>query len=428
MCRKSPSRLKFQTSRLPWKCCPWRWRLVLLLLAAVYGLEAFGQTWTLTSAPLTNWSTLACSADGTRIIATVSGLSEFSVSLPGPIYVSTNSGTNWSLTPAPTTVWASAASSADGSILSAGSLEFGLPVFSSTNFGANWFPSGSPATNQWISLASSADAQTLAAAYPGGGHVPGGVFTSTDGGANWTQILHDFYTWGSVASSAPGNIIVASTDYPGIYRSTNSGQTWTATNNPAGYGSHWIRLSADGTRLVAAGAGGGISVSTNLGDTWQIISATNLSWTSLACSADAKTIIAASGTRNSYYPVDPGPIHFSTNAGATWVQANLPNAKWAAVACSADGNKLFAADSQAGIYSLQIVPSPQLEIRISGTDVLLSWLIPSMPFVLQQMPSLTAPAWNEILVTPPLNLTNLHNEVPIPRSAGAQFFRLAQSP
>ena len=36
-------------------------------------------------------------------------------------------------------------------------------------------------------------------------------------------------------------------------------------------------------------------------------------------------------------------------------------------------------------------------------------------------------AWNDILVTSLLNLTNLHNEALIPRSGEAQFFRLTQS-
>ena len=45
------------------------------------GLPLFGETWVQTSAPITNWNSLSCSADGSRIAATTSG---------GATYVSTN--------------------------------------------------------------------------------------------------------------------------------------------------------------------------------------------------------------------------------------------------------------------------------------------------------------------------------------------------
>ncbi|MGO8676363.1 MAG: hypothetical protein ACLQVX_10895 [Limisphaerales bacterium] len=53
----------------------------LSLIATTTG--ALAQNWTLTSAPLTNWSCVASSADGTKLVAAVNG---------GLIYASTNSG------------------------------------------------------------------------------------------------------------------------------------------------------------------------------------------------------------------------------------------------------------------------------------------------------------------------------------------------
>ena len=59
-------------------------------------------------------------------------------------------------------------------------------------------------------------------------------------------------SWMSIASSADGTKLVASTAGPGIYTSTDSGVSWTSrTNISFGY---YVASSADGTKLVAAGS------------------------------------------------------------------------------------------------------------------------------------------------------------------------------
>src|SRR5947209_16274645 len=45
-----------------------------------------GQTWTKSDAPSQNWTGIASSADGTRMVA---------VFMTGNVYTSTNGGTNW---------------------------------------------------------------------------------------------------------------------------------------------------------------------------------------------------------------------------------------------------------------------------------------------------------------------------------------------
>ena len=212
-----------------------------------------------------------------------------------------------------------------------------------------------------------------------------------------------------------------------VYRSLDFGQTWATTNIRGSYYG-LVALSGDATTLLSAAPGGGIYISHDLGDTWQLTTATNLSWATIACSVDGKTIIAAYGIHNSYDPVDPGPIYFSTNSGATWNQAALSNANWAAVACSADGGKLFAADSNGGISRAQSTPAPRLKFDNSGSNLTLSWLIPSTPFVLEETSTLTKPAWNEVSASRNLNYTNLHYEVLIPNLFGNRFYRLASAP
>jgi len=79
----------------------------------------------MTSAPATNWTSIATSADGTRLVAAAGGLSGGYV---GPIYFSTNSGSTWTITDAPFINWTSVASSADGSRLVAASAYSGIYV------------------------------------------------------------------------------------------------------------------------------------------------------------------------------------------------------------------------------------------------------------------------------------------------------------
>src|SRR5262245_26765466 len=42
---------------------------LLLCIAVCYSLRVEGQSWQLTSAPITNWNSVACSADGRQIVA-----------------------------------------------------------------------------------------------------------------------------------------------------------------------------------------------------------------------------------------------------------------------------------------------------------------------------------------------------------------------
>jgi photosystem II stability/assembly factor-like uncharacterized protein len=94
---------------------------------------ALAQEWTQTTAPTTNWSSIASSADGSKLIATVRGLFSDNV----PIYISTNAGGTWQPSTASFTNddWLSVATSADGGRLVASS---STGVYTSTNFGADW--------------------------------------------------------------------------------------------------------------------------------------------------------------------------------------------------------------------------------------------------------------------------------------------------
>src|SRR5207237_346945 len=76
--------------------------------------------WLPTGAPNRPWRAIACSADGTKLVATGSGGDcGWGVPVSLPIYTSPDSGMTWMRTSAPINFWTCVASSADGVRLAA---------------------------------------------------------------------------------------------------------------------------------------------------------------------------------------------------------------------------------------------------------------------------------------------------------------------
>jgi photosystem II stability/assembly factor-like uncharacterized protein len=316
--------------------------------------------------------------------------------------------------------WTTVASSADGSALAA--VAASGPVYTSTNSGATWMPNilAVNPEGQWPSVASSADGTKLTVA---GSFGP--IYTSTNAGATWTTIETTDDERVSVACSADGTKLALMGNDAGIYTSTNSGATWTQTTNlppPQDSVHSCIVSSADGSKLAAAVYGQGIYTSRDSGATWTAISAPPVNWTSVAISADGSKLVGVAGGYI-YEVTGEGPIYTSTNGGATWVSNSVANAGWLCVASSADGTRLVAS-GMPGIYTSQTTPAPQLNITVASGNLLLSWIVPSINFVLQQNSDLTTTNWTPVTNIPVLNLTNLQNEVSLPQAASNEFYRL----
>jgi hypothetical protein len=223
-----------------------------------------GMNWS-SSGQSENWQSVACSADGSKLVA--------AASINGPIFTSTNFGTTWEKAGALSNWWQSVASSADGNKLVAavGGSGPAVPIYVSTNAGTTWVETAAP-QKVWVSVASSADGTKLVAV-PGGLSTPQYpstiIFTSTNSGATWVPRSVPSEYWWSVASSADGAKLIAvsylnsfssvsgSSITGGIFTSTNSGATWTQIVGPSNY--WWsVASSADGNSLVGAVSGGGI--------------------------------------------------------------------------------------------------------------------------------------------------------------------------
>jgi photosystem II stability/assembly factor-like uncharacterized protein len=391
---------------------------------------ASGQIWTQTSAPITNWQAVACSVDGSKIIGAVATYDSTHINgnKPGPIYLSTNSGITWTHSSAPDAMWQSVACSADGTKLVA-SVSLG-PIYISTDSGITWLMTGAPSNNMfWASMVSSSDGSILAATASSGG-----IYSSTNSGTSW--FLSDAASsitnyWPSIATSANGcnlvaigNVKVNESFTGSIYASTNSGMTWTLQSNAPV--ATWLSVasSADGSKLIATTdrSDGRIFTSTNFGANWKQTSVIVPQWKTVVSSADGTKLAAASlgfplfGSTNE--------VFFSNDSGVIWSSIGAPpdaNSDWDIVALSADGNKLFAL-ANGGIYTWQSTPTPQLYSKRASNDLIFSWLVPSTNFVLQQSSNLCL--WVDVTSPPSLNFTNLQYQVTVSPSNQSAFFRL----
>jgi hypothetical protein len=304
--------------------------------------------WTVNNnAPATNWSGVASSADGAKLVA--SSGAQFS---PGRIYTSTDSGRHWSVTSnffgvVANDSWTCVASSADGATLAAGSTD-GQYLAVSSDSGAMWFSEmfnviqyelGPPSQTSVACSAGGIVVAWTGAQYQLG--TPNAGFQNGVSMANGSILLLssstnspvDLIVWTSVACSSDGTKLVTLASNGQIFTSTNSGATWSTNNNFPGVNWTSVASSSDGTRLVAAGSASQIFTSTNSGVTWSTNNSPSANWTSVASSADGSKLVAASGTG----------IYISRDSGATWANSGAPAAAWASVASSADGTRLVAA-------------------------------------------------------------------------------------
>jgi hypothetical protein len=127
----------------------------------------------------------------------------------------------------------------------------------------------------------------------------------------------------------------------------------------------------------------------------------------------------------------PKAVYLSPDLGATWV-SDAPAGDWQAAAASADGNDLvpvgngLVAVLRPPVPTPPAPPSPRLSIGRSGANLVLSWLVPSISFLLQQSSDLLSSNWATVTTPPSLNLTNLHNEVALTPGSSRTFYRLKQ--
>jgi photosystem II stability/assembly factor-like uncharacterized protein len=204
---------------------------------AIYSSTDYGATWTHQSSLAYGFFHmpvgLAFSADGKKLVALLSS---------SPVFISTNLGLTWT-TNGPVTNWTCVACSADGNKLVATAND---AVWRSADGGTNWSSLRPGFSNgDWQAVAMSANGTKVAVA----ANSIHAIYTSPDSGATWSSNYVNGQYWNAIASSADGTQLAAASSL-GIFTSTNSGVTWIHDTAPF---LNWfsVAASADGNRFAA---------------------------------------------------------------------------------------------------------------------------------------------------------------------------------
>ena len=298
------------------------------------------------------WMSITSSADGTKLVAT-SRLPTSTTTVGPSVYTSADSGASWTAhTPLAYKhdhPWTSIASSADGTKLAAASA--GGRIYTSTDSGKTWTRRESDRV--WTAIASSADGNTLVASQSGG-IVSGNIFLSKDSGETWAKVLNKDAPVQSVTLSSDGKKLAAVADGVAEHYTSKIIRYANVSTNPTkeddklsgtinGQG-QWtsIASSGDGAKLAAVIDNGIIYTSTDSGATWtKRAEGTNRKWRFITSSSDGTRLAAVAHDDH---------IYTSNDSGVTWT-AHDSKRKWRSITSSADGKKLAAVASDGQIYT-----------------------------------------------------------------------------
>jgi hypothetical protein len=95
----------------------------------------------------------------------------------------------------------------------------------------------------------------------------GGVFRSTNGGANWTSENEGLTTSEVLALAVKGSNLFAGTKGGRLYLSEDKGDTWTPVDSGLG-GEDILSFATSGNSLFAGTGGGGVYLTSNNGASW----------------------------------------------------------------------------------------------------------------------------------------------------------------
>lgn len=95
----------------------------------------------------------------------------------------------------------------------------------------------------------------------------GGVYRSTDSGQSWTAVNNGLTSLGVFDLAANGTTLFAATSNAGVFRSTDGGQNWTAVNNGLP-GLAVVALASINNTVVAGVIGNTFYRTTDNGQTW----------------------------------------------------------------------------------------------------------------------------------------------------------------
>jgi ligand-binding sensor domain-containing protein len=184
-------------------------------------------------------------------------------------------------------------------------------VFLSTNNGADWNAANAGLRASYVGalIAGSSGTSDLFAGTPGYG-----AFRSTDNGAHWTAVDSGLADKVVRAFALSGNNLFAGTE-GGIFVSSNNGLSWMVADSSL-LNTHVRAFVGSDTNLFAGTSGKGVFRSTDSGMTWTAVNngLTSLSVFALGAGPD----YGAAGSTNLY--AASWGVFLSTNNGGSWAQ------------------------------------------------------------------------------------------------------------
>ena len=288
----------------------------------------YGNTWnTFNTYPYIGQIALNTSGNVIALAQLIDDLS--GTSIPGHLYISTDSGTTWSSgysAPA-LSGWNSVAMNALGNQIVAA--EVNGHMYISTNYGVTWNILGTPSANWlWVicnhtgvliyAIATPNPSVQVTVAYPI-------LYKSSNGGTTWNQVPNPTGTtaggWQLVICDASGDNL-ASIYNTSIYTSSDAGLTWLLTSAPRDASWSCIDITNDGTSIVASQFNGYIYQSVDFGVTWKMTSAPNGNWYSVANNADGTVLASLIRIPGPTFLLSTYYIYSSFDSGETWSPSN----------------------------------------------------------------------------------------------------------
>lgn len=237
-------------------CISGNGRVVTGLGSTIHTSADGGATWVNPASPSSFWTDCGVNEQGTVILA---------MGFNAGTFRSTDFGANWTLVPGSNNWYLRDITVSRNGNVVVGAAYAGVRL--SFDSGITWVSSG-PAvqSTEYVSGCASDDGMYIFV-----GNSNGGVWRSTDHGSSWAPVANlTSNNWKSLACSADGAVVMAGAGASGsnsVWRSADYGAAWTAVNMTGITGTlAGLQMNADGTTMVMNV--GDLWVSRNGGVTW----------------------------------------------------------------------------------------------------------------------------------------------------------------